>query len=233
MYTSVVTADVQDGLEFAADCHDFWQDSETLLFIEDHGDARLLLEKLTYKVSRKPGDLLAHLRRIYCCYQNQLPLPLYAALLDFFIVLNGKGNQLSQRILAGCASRLDPRVYNALKTFHTLPGDLPGNVFSLFTTGIIGSAHIVDYAHQGHVEHDFMTLAHDFIEYSQLDQAMEIIEHGLQEEPEHMEAQAMLLQLYRSTDSRDRFAKRYQLLLGCNAPLIEGWAVLGQFFDEK
>jgi hypothetical protein len=233
MYTSVVTVKVQEGLELAADHHGFWEDYEILLFADDRNDAQALLTNLTYKVSLKPKDLLTHLRRIYCCYQNRFTIPLYAALLDLLIVLNGKGQQLSLRLISGCSSRLEPRFFSALKTAYKFPERLPSNSYSLFATGHVGSTHLVDYSHHGHVERDFLTLAHDYIEYSQLNEAMEILEQGLQIEPEHRDAQSVLLQLYKSTDSRDRFSSQYQLLLDSKAMLIEGWLALQQFFDGK
>lgn len=233
MYTSVVTVEVQEGLECAAGYHSFWEDYEVLLFADNLNDAHALLANLTYKVSLRPKDLLAHLRRIYCCYQNSLSFPLYAALLDLLLVLNGKGQSLSLRLITGCGSRLEPRFLSALKMAYRFPERLPNNNYSLFASGIVGSTHLVDYAYHGHVERDFLTLAHDYIEYSQLNEAMEILEQGLQIEPEHMDAQSVLLQLYKSTGSRERFSSQYQSLLDGNAELIEGWQELQQFFDGK
>ncbi len=233
MYTSVMTVEVQEGLEFAADYHGFWDDYEVLLFVDDRNDARALLTNLTYKVSLNPKDLLAHLRRIYCCYQNRFTLPLYAALLDLLLVLNGKGQPLSLRLITGCGSRLEPRFLSALKSAYKVPERLPSNSYSLFATGIVGSTHLVDYSYHGHVERDFLTLAYDYIEYSQLNEAMEILEQGLQIEPEHLDAQGVLLQLYKSTDSRDRFSSQYQSLLDSKTMLTDGWLKLQQFFDGK
>lgn len=233
MHNKVVTGGVQGGLELAADCHGFWQDYEALLFVDDQNDPHALLTKLVYRVSRRPKDLLSHLRRIYCCYQNHLPQQLYGALLDLLLVLNGKGQSLSQRLITGCRSRLEVKFWHALKVSCSLPERLPANGYSLFSSGGIGSVYLVDYSHHNLIEHDFLKLADDYIEYSQLNEAMEILEQGLRIEPERIDAQSMLLQLYKSTDSQDRFSTQYQLLLDGNAPLIEGWLALKQFFDGK
>lgn len=233
MYSNVVTVKGGSDIGFALDCHNFWLDTEVWMFTDDPGDKQLMLERLAYKVSRKPVNLLAHLRRIYWCHQNQLAPQLYAALMDLLIVLNGRGLQLSRKLIIGCASRLDPQSVKQLRRLAKKPQRLPSNIYSLFATGVIGSFQLVDYSHHNIIEHDFLTLANDFIEYSQLDEAMDVLEQGLAMEPEHQEGQDMLLQLYKSTGSHERFCKQYQLLLETGQPMLDGWAALKQIFDGK
>lgn len=233
MYTSLVIVEGDKQIESRPDCQSFWNDNEVVGFVDNVDDAKALLETLTFKVGKNPSDLLAHLRRIYCCYQNGFSQPLYAALLDLLIVLNGKGQQLSRRLIAGCASALEASLLNSLKRSVDTPKRLLGNDYCLFTNGVVGLLHVVDYQHHGHVDRDFMALAHDFIEYSQLEEAMDVLEQGLLIDSTSEEAQGLLLQLYRSTYSQDRFFKQYQSLSDAKANLIEGWVALKRLFDGE
>lgn len=233
MHTSLVIVEGGGQLEVNPDCQSFWNDNEVVCFIGQTDDAKALLKSLTFKVSRNPADLLAHLRRIYCCYQNRFSQPLYAALLDLLIVLNGKGQQLSRRLIQGSASVLEANVVNLLKRSWDNPNRLPGNDYCLFSNGVVGRLHLVDYQHHGHVDRDFIALAHDFIEYSQLEEAMDVLEQGLLIDSKSEDAQNLLLQLYRSTHSQDRFYKQYKSMSDLNANLSEGWVALQRLFDGE
>lgn len=233
MHSNVVIVGGQNNLDATSDCLSFWIDNEISGFIDHPQDPQSLLEKLTYKVSRQPTDLLAHLRRIHCCFQNHFTQQLYSALLDLLIVLNGKGQQLSRKLIAGSASRLDANRLSYLRAFYLKPNRLRSEIHSLLHPGVVGHLHLVDYFHHGHIDRDFLTLAHDFIEYSQLDEAMDVLEQGLLVDSESTEAQNLLLELYRSTYSQDRFDKQFQMLVEIKAPLIEGWESLKRYFDGK
>ncbi|MDC9727903.1 MAG: hypothetical protein PSN04_01055 [Methyloprofundus sp.] len=65
-----------------------------------------LYRQLVYKVSRFPKRLMFHLQRIYYCFDNKVSEQLYAALIDLFIVLKGKGKALSQRVATDVTSAL-------------------------------------------------------------------------------------------------------------------------------
>lgn len=233
MYNNLVILRGQNNLETISDCQSFWIDSDISNFIDRPLDPESLLDKLTHKVSRNPADLLAHLRRIHCCFANGFSRQLYAALLDLLIVLNGKGTQLSRKLIVGCASRLDANMRQSLRAYSLKPNRMRSEIFSLLHPGIIGHLHLVDYVHHGHVDRDFLALAHDFIEYSQLDEAMDVLEQGLLVDAESPEAQTLLLELYRSTFSEDRFNKQFQILTAVNASLIDGWEVLKRYFDGE
>lgn len=210
----------------------FW-DSEPLLFADATQDAYRILTALTYKVSKKPRNLMAHLRRIYFCYQNALSEPLYAALLDLLIVLNGKGRKISTRLILGSQSQLDTTQRSVFRRAVDYPHDIPGNRYSLFTTGKIGVTQLVQVQQQNQPQYDCLALANDFIEYSQLDEAMVILERGLEEQPGRQDLQSALLELYRSTHSNERFKMRYETLKAAGVPLIEDWRELADFFDGK
>ncbi len=64
------------------------------------------LDKLVFRISRRPKQLLAHLQRIYYCFHTDLNAQLFAAIVDLLFVLDKRGQALSWRILMGCKSKL-------------------------------------------------------------------------------------------------------------------------------
>lgn len=210
----------------------FW-DNEVWLFSNACSDIQSLLTSLSFKVSRKPKDLIAHLCRIYFCYQNQLSEPLYAALLDFLIILNGNGRKISRRLIHGSRSQLDLTQMSALKRALEFPTQVHGNRFSLFTKGVIGFSDLVEVVHKSDDQHDYLKLANDFIEFSQLDEAMSTLEQGLAAQPDRQDLQLALLELYKSTDNRERFEDMYARIQLISDRLIEDWQKLAAFFDRK
>ncbi|MCQ8102642.1 hypothetical protein NP590_00885 [Methylomonas sp. SURF-2] len=184
-------------------------------------------------MSRKPKDLLAHLRRIYFCYQNALPEPLFAALLDLLIVLDQKGRDLSLRLLWGSRSLLNEEQQACLKNLVQGRQDMRGSRFSVFTKGVVGVSSLLETKRQVQSQHDYLGLAADFIEYSQLEEAMDILEQGLEQTPDRQDFQALLLELYKSTESSERFQKQYDWMLESGEPLIDQWQQLAVFFNGK
>lgn len=205
-------------------------DGEPLLFAGTTMDEPAILAVLTHKVGKKPRDLFAHVRRIYFCYQQALSEPLYAALLDLLIILDGKGRQFSQRLLQGSRSRLDAVQWSLCKQALDSPANVAGNRHSLFTTGTIGTLHLVEIRRKQQEQHDYLALANDYIEYSQLEEAMAVLERGLDEQPGRQDFQAALLELYRSTLSSERFRTRYEAMQSSGLPLIEDWRAVADFF---
>ncbi|MGY6277120.1 tetratricopeptide repeat protein [Methylomonas sp. MgM2] len=212
---------------------DAFLDNEPLLFGNESNPRERNLNVLSSKVSRKPRDLMAHLKRIFFCYQNALAEPLYASILDFLIVLNGKGREISLRVIHGSRSQLHSYRTSEIKRALSNPHQAPGNRYSLFTSGISGTTHLIEISQGSEEQHDYLALANDFIEFSQLEEAMSVLEQGLDRYPERQDLQAALLELYKSTDSRDRFRKAYKAIKAESAPLIDDWRRLADFFDGK
>lgn len=190
-------------------------------------------EVLVFKVRRQPKDLLAHWRRIYFCYQNALPEQLYAALLDLLLILNNKGRAFSQRLILGSRSLLDLAQLSALKKAYVSLQQVQGNRFSLFTSGLIGSTVLLEISEKMQEQHDYLLLANDFIEFSQLEEAMTVLEAGLEKYPARQDLQAAVLQLYKSTGNQARFQNQYEMLARSGVALIKDWQVLASFFTGK
>lgn len=208
-----------------------FQDRDGVIF--DLQSATADLNSLVLKVSRKPHDLLTHLRRIYFCYENALTEPLYAALLDLLIVLDDKGHDLRRRLLAGCRSKLNDQQLLALNVVCHGLQNIQGNQFSLFTKGLIGKTQLLKVGKPVKEQQDALILAKDFIEYSQLDQAMSTLEQAMELEPDREDIQLLLLELYQSTRSLERFTNQYHGLMQRGASTITAWQALADAFNEK
>lgn len=221
---------IKDNTALLHDKHAF-RDDESIMFIGSTTQPYSILTALSFKVGRKPKDLFAHLRRIIYCYELALSEQLYAALLDLLIVLKGRGQSLSRRLIQGSYSHLDSRQLAALRQAIYTPEQASGNCYSLFSKGLIGSPDLLEIAQQTSEQVDFLTLANDFIEYSQLEEAMQTLEQGLTVAPDRQDMQLALLELYQSTRSRDRFALFYQSLAATTENLAADWQLLADHFD--
>lgn len=66
-----------------------------------------LARYLSCRVSRQPHDLLAHTRRILLMREQRDAEGCYAALLDLFFILDGRGSAIRGRLLRQCGDMLD------------------------------------------------------------------------------------------------------------------------------
>lgn len=214
----------------------FWLDDELPTFqVESHGPAERL-NRLAFTVGRNPKNLLAHLRRIHFCHRNHLAEPLYAALLDLIIVLQGGGKRLTTRLIRYCRSGLSDERYLALTRSTDAGGNLLASRYSLLTKGMLGNTTLLERIEDVTCEQsqiDYLVLANDHIEYSQLEEAMNILETGLKMAPGRQDLQIALLELYRSMQNRHRFQQQYQELLEAGATLSPEWHALESFFTES
>jgi len=191
------------------------------------------LERLVYKVTREPGNLENHLQRIYFCYSNNRSEQLYASLIDLLTILAGKGEALSQRIIYGTRSIINKEQWTALQKY-LITLDLtvfPSNRFSVLNPCLLGTTQLLDKDKNTVVQYDYLTLAHDYIEYSQLDSAITVLEQGIPEDPDGKEGQKLLLELYKSTGDVIRFRPMYQSVIKKN--LIDEWQQLDDYFNNR
>lgn len=222
---------VFDSSQGIPDVSGFWHDHELSQFIFDVVDDNRMLDLLVFKVRRNPKNLLTHLRRIYFCYSKHLSEPLYAALLDFLIVLQGKGEAISRRMVFGCRHQLDQQQLFVLQTTLSRNLEQHANPYCLFTTGVTGKSELVEYQRESDKNYDTLALANDFIEFSQLEQAMDVLELGIIINPDRRDLQKALLQLYQSTKSRERFLSFYQKIVALAVPLEDDWRLAANFFE--
>lgn len=199
------------------------------------------LPELVHEIQKHPKNLNAHVQRIFCCYRDNLSAPLYAALVDFLIVLNKRGKAISRRMIGGTLSKLSPRQGALLKA--VLTGEindisvLEGNGYSVFCRGLSGTVKLIEKLDE-RKEHfsDPLRLARDAVEYSQLEDAMLILERAIEEQPQPLELHTFLLELYQSTHNRTRFETVFVRLqdlgiLMSDLPIRNVWELMKEDFE--
>ncbi len=220
---------IDDQLDDSLKSRHFLQSITVFFDCREHDE----LEKLVYKVTREPGNLENHLQRIYFCYRNSKSEQLYASLVDLLTILAGKGKALSRRIIHSVSSIIDKEQWMALQKYLTT-GDvamLPHSQFSILNPCLLGVVHLVTEGENTVVHYDYLTLAHDYIEYSQLGSAIAVLEQGISEDPDGIEGQKLLLELYKSTGEVSRFRVMYQSVN--KHILIDEWQQLDDYFNSR
>ncbi len=150
------------------------------------------------------------------CFQKRLSEQLYAVLLDFFIVLEERGETLRMRMFHGSKSRLSKQQGEYLMAYLHSGKALPGNSFSILHSGCTDNPEFITMTESpADKQHDSLQLARDFIDYSQLTEAKEVLEKAILEQPENAALSELLLELYKSTDD------------------FSGWQRIMAFFSER
>jgi len=201
-----------------------------------NGSLSFDLETMLHHISRTPNDLLCHVQRIYYCFTEQQADHLFAALTDLLIILQGKGQALIKRMISGSQSLLSAQQRNLLenavdeKHLHTLQTVK----YSLFATGRIAESELITTQHQASLDDsvDTLSVAHSYLEYSQVDHAIDLLEEALFTD-DNEDLQHLLLQIYRSTDNRQRFSDIFTQAEQKDRPLIAEWQQLQQYFSDK
>lgn len=195
------------------------------------------LERLVFQVSRKPNSLEAHMERIYYCFQNLLDEQLFGALVDLLVVLNKNGLALGRRMITGSKSRLPENKYQALVSHLESNANsddlLPPSPYSVFAKGLQSTIKLLQLDENSSEEKpDALALARDYIEYSQLDDAIQVLKQAVLEQPERSELHDELLSLFRSTRDQTGFKRTFNELSGNNVSLPPQWEQLNDFFNK-
>jgi hypothetical protein len=196
------------------------------------------LEKLVFSIARKPRHLITHLQRIYFCFHKNLNEQLFAAIIDFMVILNKRGEEISLRMVVGAKSKLSPEQFNVLRNYledgsadATL---LLGNQYSILTKGLVGDITLVQQVEKIKVQgYDSLIIARDHIEYSQLEEAKRVLEKAILMQPERSDLHQELLELYKLTLDSVSFyimmAEITQLEIGTTAE----WDQLDIYFKGR
>ncbi len=196
------------------------------------------LEKLVFRIARRPKHLISHIQRIYYCFHTNLNEQLFAAIVDLLVVLNNRGQAISWRILMGAKSQLSADQFDVLKKHlkseHADVNLLVGNQYSILTRGLLGVNDMVQQQKkQDQVIYDSLELARDYIEYSQLDEAKHVLEMAILEQPERLEIHYELLTLYQSMRDSAGFNQMLIQLTHAGIDLIDEWTQLNIYFKGQ
>lgn len=200
-------------------------------------DIDALAEFLAHEIVRNPQNLSNHIRRIYLCYGKDWQEALFAALVDFLMVLNNRGKPIARRMILGSRSKLTSSQRDilmvAINEDNEFVAKLPSSRFSLLTEGTLGCTQVIEkMSSSDSGARDPLQLAQDAVEYSQLSEAMAILEQAMTEQPERIDLQDALLELYRSTHDRPRFARAFAALRQQNTNVPAAWIALNDYFKE-
>lgn len=195
------------------------------------------LERLVFLVTKKPKCLASHMQRIYYCFQKQLTEPLFAALVDFLIVLNRQGQAISWRVLVGTKSQLSAEQFQELKAYlKEADADvyqLQGNQYSVFSKGLVGGSQMIQQIEKEELENDPLIIALDHIEYCQLDEAKTVLEDAILVNPDREDLRLELCDLYKSTRDASRFHQMLARLTRQGVNVTDDWNQLNNYFKGQ
>ena len=201
-----------------------------------------ILEYLTYQIVSAPKSLILHTQRIHYCFRESLSEQLFAALIDLFIATRGRdGAKYAMRMFNGANSRLTAEhkelFQKILKKGSVSINEWPVNRYSVLGRGITGKAVLVKQiqtAKPAKTEtKDPLALAQDYIEYSQLDEAREVLEAAILEQPEREDLTEELLGLYKSTRDIKNFKIIYKKISEIAPSLQDAWDDLNSQMTDK
>jgi hypothetical protein len=193
-----------------------------------------LRDHFSHCVTREPRDLLSHVRRIILSNEHGDSSDAFAALVDLFIALGGKGLRLRRRMLELSKAKLQPQEYGRLRdalaaglsaaSLDFVPG-------ALLCSGASRAMLLVEAGikPKSAVERDPLTEAREYMEYSQIDEARNILEQAVLRDPTRQELHRELLDIYRSTRDVGNFGRMFQKLDGEANPMREEWRELAEF----
>jgi hypothetical protein len=230
----MITINNQDAIENLQQ-KGFFSDKTAAGFYEWYDwSAEKGLERLVFRVSRTPKYLQGHLERIYYCFQAHLDEQLFGALIDLLLTLKNEGKALGKRMIAGSKSRLTDDQFRALNNYIDNRGAesrlMLLNRYSVFAKGLESSSTMVQLTEDsGGKDYDPLALARDYLEYSQLDNAINVLEQAILAQPERLDLHHELLSLYRSTRNKSGFNRIYDELSRRKINLPPEWGQLNDF----
>ncbi len=196
-------------------------------------DAGLMAEHFAHAVAASPSDLLRHTQRIFFLYQQFDSDGLYSALYDLFVALQDKGIRLRKRLLQGSRDRLQQEQY-AVLSLWLAQGEprkkegfpLPNQ--SVLSRGITGVRDIIKVSYdKAGPQRDPLLEAREFIDYFQIDEARNLLEKAIFEQPERVELHLELIQLYQATRDNNGLQSMREKLIQYLPELPECWLTVG------
>lgn len=165
----------------------------------------LMAEHLAHAIAANPTNLLCHTQRVFFHYKNWDSDGLYSALLDLFIAVDDKAAKLRTRLLKGSQGHLAPEHFAILSRWlahgpFVEEKDLLPAEQSILSRGITGTTKLVQVARdESETQRNPLQEAREHIEYFQIEEAREILEAAIMEQPEWEELHIELVHLYQAT----------------------------------
>lgn len=175
---------------------------------------------LGHRILENPSDFRSHVQRILLLNDRGDEVDLQGALVDLYIALGDKGEGLKRRLLELAAPRLSrtaqaflrQRLAGGLKPWETAVSRMRSSLLSLGFSGVhelVGrreSTRTATYA-------DPVEEARACLEYGQVDEAREVLERALRQDPGNDAIAAELMEIYQYTRDDERLEAMRQFLL--------------------
>ncbi|HID44728.1 MAG TPA: hypothetical protein EYP34_03095 [Chromatiaceae bacterium] len=190
---------------------------------------------LDHRITRNPLELRTHTQRIYLHLANNNNAGVYAGLLDLFIALETKGLSLRTHLLKRCSRILDPVQKNFfqvhLESGITSTTPLAETADSLLHKGLESALPLISKIRSGSSPRhsDPLAEALDYLEYGQLEQAMQTLETALIDDPSSRTLMQELLELYKQAGLPDRYHTQSQAMIQAGHSLPNLWIA----FEEQ
>ena len=190
-----------------------------------------------HAVVRSPTTLWLHVQRINLLVK-MADAGIYGALLDLFLVLNGKGTPLRQRMLALAKPLLSKADHALLEqqlrhTQDPLPTQATG---SMLAPDINSRPVLVTNRQQNQEElEDALITAQQQLEIGQVELAQKTLETAVIAEPKREELHKALLEIYRHSRDGDRIQALWQQLKKTCSPEVKAeWHhLVDQFYLDR
>lgn len=200
----------------------FMVDSTTQINLRDIDTSQSIADQLAQAVSADANNLFTHTRRIFFHFQQGHGDGLYSALTDLFLVLGKRGLPIRSRLLQGARLYLADQHYQALRAYlcqgrEPTEEELPEAAGSVLTHGVEGRCKLITRVEPSDRElRDPLLEAREYIEFSQIEQARDLLEKCVLEQPDREDLQQELLSVYGASRDRARYlamrAKLEQIL---------------------
>ncbi|WP_457673176.1 type IV pilus assembly protein FimV [Thiolapillus sp.] len=204
-------------------------DGRLVLDAESCGDT--LASHLGHCITRDPMDLKSHTRLVYLALGQRDSTALYSALLDLFIALEDQALSLRRHLLKRCAGKLQPHQRDILQASMEkgLHRDTPlsdrGN--SLLHRGNDSALPLVTRRKSARhsPEDDPLAEAREYLEYGQLEQALDRLESAMLRNPDNPALGDELLALYRQTGLKERHRHFIEKLMNAGLQPPASWSL--------
>jgi hypothetical protein len=217
----------------------FVLDSWSALSVMPQLDHERLSDHLAHQVSRSPGDLKTHTRRILFFSNEHHADGLFGALLDLFVVLGDKGLALRKRLLGAAAATLSDSQIEILRTrlnqgIHRFDA-LPPTQYSVLCQFLPQGEKLVQVTsavHRQDSSRDPAEEARDLLEYGQVEEAQRLLEEAVLDSPLRLDLNEDLLEIYRYTQNPDDLFDMLARLGGRTTAIPEKWEAMIDHFDD-
>ncbi|HHL45012.1 MAG TPA: hypothetical protein ENJ24_00425 [Gammaproteobacteria bacterium] len=190
---------------------------------------------LTHGVARTPANLIAQIQRVNIYLAQRDAEGVYGALLDLFIALGDKGLLIRRRMLLRAKPLLSEEQLQALAlrldTGVSATDPMPPSTHSVLSKGLTGIRQLVVRIDDAKADkRDPLEDAIEYLEYSQIDKAREVLERALLEDPSRMDLHSNLLAIYRASNDLGNFTTMRNRLDKLKNPVPDEWKQLAKHF---